>query len=148
MSLNVSEIRVGNYLQWDDDSKGIIRVNGINKKAEWDEWWIDWEDSETATASSPLFEFKGLNLSPGALQDLGLVPTVHVSAKEFFIKITKDCRNHKFISLLFGTNPLHSERLERFSVKDNNGHILFKSKNIKYVHRLQNLFFDLTGDEI
>lgn len=117
------DIRLGNYIQWDDDSKEIIQVESIERGEE---------------------ETKNMYfVNGGWIEDFLPVPI----SEDWLIKFgfTKDKTDNYFYG-----HPTYKtfypiyKRGESFGF---NG-LGLSVKEFKYIHQLQNLYYSLTSEEL
>ena len=113
-----TELRIGNWIEWDDDSHEQFKV-------------------ETIDYSEPNYFVNG-----GLLDDMLPIPLT----EEWLLKFgaVKTFDNWQF-TISVGAITLHFRRNNEWYSEL--GGIYLGSK-IKYVHQLQNLYFALTGNEL
>ena len=116
----INELRIGNWIQWEDESNDMVQVKGIGET----------KDGGVVTTSKKerayLFEFVGIPLTEEILLKAGFrILTwgyVKISSENFSVRLNPITFNYE----VSGNNPVE----------------------VKYVHQLQNLIYALTGEEL
>ena len=117
--MKANEIRISNLIQWEDESEEIISIKSIIHDSD-DDYLVKF-----AGGSAQLAEFKPIPLTEEWLLKFG------------FEKLTKRFRKE--------VNGYWYTVWDSGQFDVDNKAISF---NCKYVHQLQNLYFDLTGEDI
>ena len=115
-----NEIRIGDYLRWDDPSHDILKVESISYST--NNWFVN---------NGLLIDMKPIPLTEEWLLRFvlkGRKDFVYDSINGFGIQI----RNGKYYA----------------AILDISGVLYHSTIEIKYVHQLQNLYFALTGQEL
>ena len=136
--MNVKELRIGNYLQI--KNKGICIVKGINTD---NFLQCKWNESDTIVWGEPIDYFQPIPITPEILERCGfkyrtenVIGTLYkpvfytgFNYTRYSVYKVGDVFNHWYLNHEFdGRKRITS--------------------NIRYLHQLQNIIFDLTGIEI
>ena len=120
--MEAKELRIGDYLEWEDESHGVVKVVGVYEHRDYEnEVWVDYFE-HGYVYSARFDEFKPIPLS-----------------EEWLLKFGFKQWGDKYTFGLKGINIHHRQR----------GFVLRKSVPvIQYVHQLQNLYRCLCGKEL
>jgi len=129
--MKASELRIGNFLKWEDETHDIIKVIGINESKTTNDFLITYKELLSETKGQVYsFEFIPIPLTEDWLLKFGFekrdgeIPeNIDFVFKGFWIEQQSDVDD--FICL--NTEPFVS---------------------VEYVHQLQNLYYALTGEEL
>ena len=137
-------LRIGNYLQW-KESNYCVTVTGISEDAEG--WILDYADHETSLENGLwLDHFTYIPITTECLEKFGF----EKSGKDMHIKHShywahpKDSEEEE---ISFGVY-LHwmDESFVLIELHNEHGeHATYPMKHMKYIHQLQNTWYDLTG---
>lgn len=127
--MKANELRIGNLIQWEDDSNNIVKVATIGGKGK---PWVRYDelDPKEPSGVARLFEFIPIPLTKEWLLKLGFGDFNGYFARYwgkngFEIIVWNNYYKKYFFELAKGRTIL-----------------------IDYVHQLQNLYFALTGEEL
>jgi hypothetical protein len=126
--MNEQELRIGNWVEWEDESKEQIRISSISYSGTpVNTYFIGYDNNKKEAA---LWEFCPIPLTEEWLERLGFRKVPVYKGNLSHLQWNKDY-NGFFVGLQIHEGGLYYGRME-----------------IKYVHQLQNLYFALTGEEL
>ena len=123
--MDANELRIGNLIQWEDDSHDIVKITGIYIPINVKQYgyFVDYreilskENPKMNNGCAMLSEFIPISLTEEWLIKLGM-------KRNLPIELEQDEYNNLFF--------MH----KRGEIK------------VKYVHQLQNIYFDINGEEL
>ena len=117
------ELRIGNLIQWEDDSNDIVQVTGIS--FDHDEYFVSYKETTRNEKGDAL------------LSEFIPIPLTEEWLIKFGFKQDSDLKNSLCKNgIWFNKVNMEATYLSQKLIK------------IKYVHQLQNLYFALTGEEL
>lgn len=129
--MKATELRIGNYIQWEDESNDLAEVIGIYEPKEKLLQGGYWLNIKTNNEIYPAMidEFVGIELTEQWLKDFGF--TQSDDDWDWWIDWSKERETFKACKYI-----------------DSNSYAVIGLGDFKYVHQLQNLYFALTGEEL
>lgn len=136
--MNSRELRVGNYVEWEDDSKDVVIIKGIVKPKKLGIWFVDIKyPNKKKKYSASINEFKGIELTEEWMLKFGFEYSENDNFYCLNIHGKPDLRIRDYTSINSGFKVGYWWNYKQFRY----------ITDIKHVHQLQNLYFALTNEE-
>ena len=132
--MEINKIRIGNFLEWEDESHDIIKVSGIFQDYD-GQYWISYGNKTEGLA----LEFVGVKLNDEWFYSAGFFNMNYGYEKDIEPDVTI-----RFIC----SDGKYYPQIEQISESSYDPQMIVSLPYIEYVHELQNIWAVVSGGEL